>query len=253
MLKQMAAICCMLVLMLCEWGHGICTWRGPWKVRVVRCGRRRAGYWLAVCGVLLMPWIADSVVGLRLNRGMCLIQDIVEGVIVLSAMWKAIEVRRWRRKAKARARKAHKSKARGIWMGIVSRRRCCYRMRGGYGLNAQHRYLKAGVVAGMTREERQKQIKMVILGVRKLYDPAGDGLCWWYCIAEALKGRRKNSYERIRDALEIQRRVMDAVDREARRGAAGIAEILMHVSDACGSRYSSEQFWSDMAHLRSNP
>jgi exonuclease III len=237
-------------VLLCAIGCVLCKW-GNIRKRKVRWARVGGQNWKQSMrkGIII---VGVCVVGYVMCQN-SVTRNVLEDIAVMSTLVRAELKQRSMRRKRARARQASRKSARVIWVGVIISQRQGVKARGGYGLQTQHRYLETGCWAGMTKSERQKQIKFVIMKVRKLYDPAGDGMCWWYCIAEALKGRRKNTYERIRDAIEIQRRVMDAVEKEARSGTAGMAEIIMQVSETCNCRYSAEQFWAEMAHLRMNP
>jgi hypothetical protein len=101
-------------------------------------------------------------------------------------------------------------------------RRCVYDSRkvwrrGGYGGGTMWRFHTVQTTGNAARQRLQRQLN--VLGVKKVMNPPGDGLCFFHCIVEAITPNIKTKYERVKRAIVTQRKVIQHIQGQLNRNA----------------------------------
>jgi hypothetical protein len=134
---EVCMVCCLVGLAMSVWGCRGVSWKTGYTVRIAKWGCRCAGIWLVVSGGVLAPWIANVRVGMILDertvqeveRDMAMRSELMRegglamhGLAVLVMMLYTQYVVRWRRKRKARARKACMTRTSKIWIAVIGKK-----------------------------------------------------------------------------------------------------------------------------------
>ena len=122
-------------------------------------------------------------------------------------------------------------------------------LKGGYGGLKAHTYLQTNTNIKGTERAKNLQLRLAAAKIKYYMDPAGDGLCFWYCIAEAIYGPIHDIKTKIIRALKIQKEILQWMDTEYKRAAPGERTIL---HTATGTR-TQDEFQRSIQHLRDHP
>lgn len=79
---------------------------------------------------------------------------------------------------------------------------------GGFGGPQAHVHCEVNLNIEGSHRAKMLQIRLAAAQVSHYMDPAGDGLCYWYCLAEAVFGITTNQQQKIIRALQLQKQVL---------------------------------------------
>ena len=93
-----------------------------------------------------------------------------------------------------------------------------------------------------------------LLRATKVYNPPGDGLCFWYALANALWPQNSTHYAKMRQALIAQRRTIEYVQQKM-ANPSDKQDILAAFATATeiGEDSSEVAFWAQLSQIKTQP
>ena len=132
-----------------------------------------------------------------------------------------------------------------------------YRRGGGMepGKPSQHRFWVVRRRPGYLDSHMKKLLQeLKTISVSKVYNPPGDGLCFWYAITNSLWPTSTTHYARMKNAIRAQRLTIEYVLRQLEdppRQAALLADFRM--AREIGEDASEQALRAQLEHLTSHP
>ena len=123
------------------------------------------------------------------------------------------------------------------------------------GKPSQHRYWRVQrPAAELDSHMRQQQRALKLIQATKVYNPPGDGLCFWYALAHSLWPHTVTHYDKLKQALTAQRRTIAYV-RGQLNDPASKQDLLVAFRAAVeiGEDGSEIALRSQLTHLESHP